>query len=76
MIAKHSLEESDAGDGVEIVKNEECEDPVHGKGQFTEKHIHISKWVGILVHATKLFSGMSTILVILSWHLQYYFSPS
>ena len=43
MIAKHSLEQSDEGDGVEIVKNEECEDAVHGKGRYTEKHIHISK---------------------------------
>eukprot|EP00117_Sycon_ciliatum_P028656 scpid76748/ scgid22978/ Cytoplasmic phosphatidylinositol transfer protein 1; Retinal degeneration B homolog beta len=42
MIAKHSLEQSDEGDGVEIVKNEPCEDPVHGTGQYTEKHIHIS----------------------------------
>lgn len=43
MIAKHSHEQSEAGEGVEVVKNEPCEDPKHGKGQFTEKRIHLSK---------------------------------
>lgn len=43
MIAKHTLEQSEEGDGVEIVVNEPCEDSVHGKGQHTVKHIHLSR---------------------------------
>ena len=43
MIAKHSHEQSDAGEGVEVVKNEPCEDPKHGKGQFTEKRVYLSR---------------------------------
>ncbi|XP_020817251.1 cytoplasmic phosphatidylinositol transfer protein 1 [Drosophila serrata] len=42
MIARHSLEQSEEGEGVEVVENRPCEDPVHGKGQYTEKHIHLS----------------------------------
>ncbi|XP_017049771.1 cytoplasmic phosphatidylinositol transfer protein 1 [Drosophila ficusphila] len=42
MIARHSLEQSEEGEGVEVVENKPCEDPVHGKGQYTEKHIHLS----------------------------------
>ncbi|KAJ6649369.1 Cytoplasmic phosphatidylinositol transfer protein 1 [Pseudolycoriella hygida] len=45
MIARHSLEQSYDGEGVETVENKECEDPVHGKGQFTEKRIHLSWYV-------------------------------
>lgn len=44
MIARHSLEQSDHGEGVEVVENRECEDPVHGKGQYTEKRIHLSRF--------------------------------
>ncbi len=43
MIARHSHEQSEKGEGVEVVTNEPCEDPVHGKGQFTEKRIHLSR---------------------------------
>ena len=42
MIAKHSAEQSVDGEGVEVVENRPHEDPVHGKGQFTEKRIHLS----------------------------------
>lgn len=42
MIARHSLEQSGDGEGVEVVENCEIEDPEHGKGQFTEKRIHLS----------------------------------
>ncbi|BET02934.1 unnamed protein product [Nesidiocoris tenuis] len=42
MIARHSLEQTESGNGVEIVENKECEDPQHGKGQFTEKRIHLN----------------------------------
>jgi len=42
MINKHSHEQSQKGEGVEVVKNEECEDPVHGKGRFTEKRVYLN----------------------------------
>uniref|UniRef100_A0A182USW1 Phosphatidylinositol transfer protein N-terminal domain-containing protein n=1 Tax=Anopheles merus TaxID=30066 RepID=A0A182USW1_ANOME len=42
MIARHSLEQSDDGEGVEVIENKECFDPEHGKGQYTEKRIHLS----------------------------------
>ena len=41
MIAKHSHEQSQKGEGVEVIENRPHEDPVHGKGQFTEKRIYI-----------------------------------
>lgn len=43
MIARHSLEQSVDGEGVEVMENKDIEDPVHGKGQFTEKRIHLSR---------------------------------
>lgn len=53
MIAKHSHEESQKGEGVEVVENRPHEDPVHGKGQYTEKRIYISSklpsWIRSLV---------------------------
>ncbi|KDR21990.1 cytoplasmic phosphatidylinositol transfer protein 1 isoform X2 [Zootermopsis nevadensis] len=42
MIARHSHEQTDSGEGVEVVENVACEDPEHGKGQYTEKRIHLS----------------------------------
>ncbi|XP_046825900.1 cytoplasmic phosphatidylinositol transfer protein 1 [Vespa crabro] len=42
MIARHSHEQSDSDGGVEVIENIECEDPEHGKGQYTEKRIHLS----------------------------------
>lgn len=45
MISKHSHEQSERGEGVEVVQNEPYEDPVHGAGQFTEKRIYLNKWV-------------------------------
>lgn len=42
MIARHSQEESVLGDGVEVIHNNPCEDPIHGKGQYTEKKLHLS----------------------------------
>lgn len=44
MIARHSLEQSGDGEGVEVVENSECYDPKHGNGQFTEKRIHLSRY--------------------------------
>ncbi|XP_063444669.1 cytoplasmic phosphatidylinositol transfer protein 1-like [Mytilus trossulus] len=42
MIAKHSHEQSEHGEGVEVVKNEECDHAKHGKGRFTEKRVYLS----------------------------------
>ena len=53
MIAKHSAEQSQKGEGVEVVENRPHEDPEHGQGQFTEKRIYISSklpsWIRKLV---------------------------
>lgn len=43
MIARHSLEQSGDGEGVEVIENKECTDETHGNGQYTEKHIHLSR---------------------------------
>uniref|UniRef100_A0A8C9T3F8 Phosphatidylinositol transfer protein cytoplasmic 1 n=1 Tax=Scleropages formosus TaxID=113540 RepID=A0A8C9T3F8_SCLFO len=42
MISKHSHEQSDRGEGVEVVQNEPYEDPTHGCGQFTEKRLYLN----------------------------------
>jgi hypothetical protein len=42
MIAKHSHEQSQSGEGVEVIHNVPHEDSVHGSGQYTEKRIHLS----------------------------------
>lgn len=44
MISKHSHEQSEQGEGVHVVKNEPCEDPKFGKGQFTEKRVYLSRY--------------------------------
>ena len=45
MINKHSHEQSEKGEGVEVVTNEECEDPEHGKGRFTEKRVYLNRLI-------------------------------
>ena len=45
MIAKHSHEQSERGEGVEVIKNEPCDHPEHGKGQYTEKRVHLNRSV-------------------------------
>lgn len=53
MIARHSLEQSGNGEGIEVVENSECVDPKHGKGRFTEKRIHLSSrlpyWIQAMI---------------------------
>lgn len=44
MISKHSHDQSEQGEGVHVVKNEPCEDEIHGTGQFTEKRVYLSRW--------------------------------
>lgn len=41
MIARHCHQESEKGEGVEVVKYEACEDPVYGVGHYTEKRVHL-----------------------------------
>ncbi|XP_061425859.1 cytoplasmic phosphatidylinositol transfer protein 1-like [Lethenteron reissneri] len=43
MISKHSHEQSDRGEGVEVVSNQPHLDPTHGTGQYTEKRLHLSR---------------------------------
>lgn len=51
MISKHSHEQSDRGEGVEVVQNEPYEDPEHGQGQFTEKRVYLNRLVdGVSVY--------------------------
>ena len=38
----YTIARSTFGQGIEILKSEPCEDPVHGKGHYTEKKIHLS----------------------------------
>ncbi|XP_049776490.1 cytoplasmic phosphatidylinositol transfer protein 1 [Schistocerca nitens] len=53
MIARHSHEQTDSGEGVEVIENTACEDPEYGNGQYTEKRIHLSSrlpyWVQSLI---------------------------
>jgi len=44
MIAKHSREQSGSGEGVAVIKNEPCDHHEHGKGQYTEKQIYLSRY--------------------------------
>ncbi|XP_078141058.1 cytoplasmic phosphatidylinositol transfer protein 1-like [Centroberyx gerrardi] len=41
-ISKHSHQESQKGEGVEVLVNEPHYDPMHGQGQHTEKRVHLS----------------------------------
>lgn len=43
MISKHSHEQSEQGEGVEVVQNEPYDDPDHGQGQFTEKRVYLNR---------------------------------
>lgn len=54
MISKHSHEQSDRGEGVEVVQNEPFEDPEHGQGQFTEKRVYLNRSAFLLVVAGAL----------------------
>nr|XP_039247916.1 cytoplasmic phosphatidylinositol transfer protein 1-like [Styela clava] len=42
MINRHSDEQSEAGEGVEVVCNEPHYDEVYGHGKYTEKRIHLN----------------------------------
>ncbi|XP_063077444.1 cytoplasmic phosphatidylinositol transfer protein 1-like [Engraulis encrasicolus] len=41
-ISKHSHQESDTEEGIEVLRNEPHYDPTHGQGQHTEKRVHLS----------------------------------
>nr|CAG4645342.1 EOG090X00NX [Lynceus sp. MCZ IZ 141354] len=53
MIAKHCLEQSGDGEGVEVIENRPHHDDTHGNGQYTEKRIHLSNklpsWIQALI---------------------------
>jgi hypothetical protein len=44
MIARHSHEQTDSGEGVEVVENVSCEDPEYGQGQYTENWMLLSRY--------------------------------
>ena len=44
MISKHSHEQSEKGEGVEVAANEPCVDEEHGNGQFTEKRVYLNRY--------------------------------
>ena len=43
MIARHCNQESENGEGVEVIKYEPCHDDLLGQGHFTEKRLHLYK---------------------------------
>lgn len=53
MIARHSFENTTKSEGIQVIKNEPFEDPVHGLGQYTEKRIHVGgslpSWIQALI---------------------------
>ena len=67
MIAKHSNEQSSKGEGVEVCANHPYEDAKYGAGQFTEKRIHLSRFVSI--HCVSLGNVVNffCILLLLTW---------
>ena len=42
-VAQASKNETGGGEGVEVLKNEPCDDKEHGKGQFTHKIYHLAR---------------------------------
>ncbi len=42
-VAEASKNETGGGEGVEIIKNEPCDHPELGKGQFTHKIYHLAR---------------------------------
>ena len=44
MINRHTNEESEEGEGVEVIRNEPYLDEEHGNGQITEKRIHLNRY--------------------------------
>jgi len=57
MISKHSHEQTEKGEGVEVVAYEDCEDPVHGKGKFTEKRVYLNSKLPVWIqgYVPKIF---------------------
>lgn len=48
-VAKKSSQETNGGEGVEVVKNEPYEDE-NSKGQYTEKIYHLGAYVLLWLH--------------------------
>lgn len=62
MISKHSHEQSDRGEGVEVVQNEPYEDPEHGKGQFTEKRVYLNRSFFFFIVEYLMFPGKNPLV--------------
>ncbi|MES1918152.1 hypothetical protein MHBO_000162 [Bonamia ostreae] len=58
MVLKRSERDTIDGEGVKVLKNEPFENEEHGKGQFTEKCIYISKKIPSF--AKKLFPSLNS----------------
>ena len=56
MIARHCHQESEKGEGVEVVKYEPCSDPIYGPGHYTEKRLHLYKYMVSPNNFLKLFN--------------------
>uniref|UniRef100_H2YX38 Phosphatidylinositol transfer protein N-terminal domain-containing protein n=1 Tax=Ciona savignyi TaxID=51511 RepID=H2YX38_CIOSA len=48
MINRHSNEQSVSGEGVEVITNEAVISEENGRGQYTEKRIHLSRQVPVV----------------------------
>lgn len=71
MIARHSLMQSGNGEGVEVVENKECFDEKYGKGQFTEKRIHLSRYDYFLYRFFENFLIYSVVVYHIGYKLLY-----
>uniref|UniRef100_A0A670I0H0 Cytoplasmic phosphatidylinositol transfer protein 1 n=1 Tax=Podarcis muralis TaxID=64176 RepID=A0A670I0H0_PODMU len=87
MISKHSHEQSDRGEGVEVVQNEPYEDPNYGNGQLTEKRVYLNSklpsWARAVVpkifyvteKAWNYYPYTITVLILIFFSLQCSFLP-
>ena len=76
MIAKHSSEQSHGGEGVEVIENRPHVDPVHGKGQFTEKRIHMSRYTDCTMDTILTLFNADDIFLLYAFSLLLYVVPT
>ncbi len=55
MVAKFSRINTKGSEGVQLIKNEEYVDPVHGKGQYTEKRVYLGRSLMSHLHFLRQF---------------------
>ena len=58
MINRHTNEESEEGEGVEVIRNEPCYDEEHGDGQITEKRIHLNRFSLIYILSEQVSNSL------------------